>query len=67
MANLVNLFIDRQICEMDRIESEGKAEQKVGEWQWMREENIEVMPRVRSFSIVPFPFAPFFLRCVADV
>jgi hypothetical protein len=47
MANLANLFIDRQICELDRIESEGTAVQKAGEWSFTREENIDVIPRVR--------------------
>lgn len=48
-AQLVNLYIDRQLCEVDRRELEAPPIQKTdGPWVYQREEEILNLPRVGS-------------------
>lgn len=47
-AHLVNLYIDRQICEMDRLEAEGSPLRRTdGSWVYPTEDEILTLPRVR--------------------
>lgn len=45
-AQLVNLYIDRQICEMDRLESEGSPVRRTdGNWVYPSEEELMTLAR----------------------